>query len=157
PLLGSLEARLLLHEGKWLAAARLLGKVYAQLAQWPDVQLQADLLLGKCYEQLGDANQQFEAYQRAARVDPFSEPVCLGLASALTALGKLDQALELYRTLAPRSPQARLGAGRLLILRTLQTPPRRRQWAEVEQFLSEAARGAPESPELAVLRAEALA
>jgi tetratricopeptide (TPR) repeat protein len=157
PLLDFLDARALLQRGEWLGTSRLLEKVAPLLVRWPEVQAQAHLLLGRCYEQLGDDRRQLAAFQAAARIDPFSEPACLGVAAAYVNLGKLDQALEVCRLGAFRSGPVRLMVARLLLLRTLQEPPARRQWGEVEQYLAHLTKATPDAPELAILRAEVLA
>ncbi len=157
PLLDCLDARTRFHKGQWLEASRLLDRVYPQLRHWPEIRLQADLLLGACHLQLGDEIQQHAAFQRAVTAEPLSEPARLGLASALMAMNQLQRAFEACRPVAYRSPAARLLATRILILRTLAEPPARRRWEPIKGFLKEVEQAAPDSPELAILRAELLA
>jgi tetratricopeptide (TPR) repeat protein len=152
-----LQARVLMNQGEWLKAVPLLERIHAELARWPDQAKQADLLLGECYGKLGNIDQQYTAYRRAVTADPLWEPACLGMARTLFALGRTDDALEVYRKLVPRLPGARLPLARLLILKNLSLSRARRQWQEVEQILDECARRAPDRAEIVILRAEMLA
>jgi tetratricopeptide (TPR) repeat protein len=69
-----LEARLLVNQGKWLEASRVLERSHSLMTRWPALSKQADLFLGLCYEQLGDADRQYAAYRRAVKADPFWIP-----------------------------------------------------------------------------------
>src|SRR5262249_40866009 len=80
-----------------------------------------------------------------------------GLASALVALGKLDQAIDLYRQLLPAAPALRVEVARLLLLRNARLPQDQRRWEEVEDLLRDAASAEPDRAEVTVLRAEELA
>src|SRR6185437_16992573 len=56
-----------------------------------------------------------------------------------------------------RAPGAGEYLARLLISRNLRQPASERRWEEVDQALGELERSSPDSPELSILRAEALA
>jgi tetratricopeptide (TPR) repeat protein len=77
-------------------------------------------------------------------------------------LGRLDDALEIYRGIIPRSPRARLIVARLLIERTSSLPEPQQRWQPINDLLDEvtndkALRDLPEvTDELAILRAEML-
>ncbi len=111
-----------------------------ELAASPELARQTDRLLGLCYERLGNPDQQLAAFRRTAEEGPSWLPARLGLASALLAAGKPDEALAEYRRLDPPPPEARLQAIRLLILRNLRSPADKRNWKEAEDLLN----GAPE-------------
>jgi tetratricopeptide (TPR) repeat protein len=151
-----LKVRLLVNQGKWLEACRLLEKNQAELHRRPDLGKQADLFLGQCYGRLGNIDQQYAAYRRAVTADPLWEPACLGLAAVQAAQGQIDDALTTYRRIMARAPRARIAAARLLIVRNARLPVESQRWHEVEQLLDEAAQAQPEAMEVAVVRAEAL-
>jgi tetratricopeptide (TPR) repeat protein len=152
-----LKARLLVNQRQWLQACRLLEKNQAALHRRPDLGKQADLLLGQCYGRLGNIDQQYAAYRRAVTADPLWEPACVGLASVQAAQGQIDDALTTYRRIMARVPSARIAAARLMIVRNARLPLESQRWHEVEQLLDEAAQALPETIEVAIVRAEALA
>ena len=123
---------------KFAGAVALLVDRRQDLAASPDLARQVDALLGLCYEKLGNPDQQLAAFRRAAEQDPSWPPARLGQASALLATGKFDEALAEYRQLARRSPEARLQAIRLLIVRNLRTPPASRSWTEADALVKDA-------------------
>ncbi|MBI3411170.1 MAG: tetratricopeptide repeat protein [Planctomycetes bacterium] len=155
-LLEALDGQILVQQGKWLAGSKALESVQPLLVQWPDVQLQTNLLLALCYEQLGDPVEQFNACRRASSIDPLSESVNLGMAAALTAMGKTDQAIETYRKVQQHSSRARYLAGLLLIRKTLDKPADQRIWLTVERYL-DGIQAYVDPAEASVLRAEFLA
>ncbi len=152
-----LTARAAAQKGEWGKASKTLERIRSELLRWPQLTKQADLLLGRCYAQLGDADQQYAAFHRAVSLDASWEPAFLGMASALAAMGKTEEALEVYGKLAAKMPSVRLVVARLLILKNLRLPRARQDWRQVDQALDEAARVTPEAVEIHVLRAEALA
>ena len=140
PAADFLQARLDFDAGQFGAAAALLEDRRQELAASPELARQTDRLLGLCYERLGNPDQQLAAFRRAAEEGPSWLPARLGLASALLAAGKPDEALAEYRRLDPPPPEARLQAIRLLILRNLRSPADKRNWKEAEDLLD----GVPE-------------
>src|SRR5262249_5160179 len=108
-----LEARILAQDGKWLEAARILESFRPRLSSGELVRLArpTDALLGRCYQQLGDSDRQYAAYHRSATADP-TDPTWvathLGMASALLAMDRVDDALDEYRGLAAKMPEASL-------------------------------------------------
>ena len=133
---------------------------YPALVRWPEKARLAAFLLGKCYQELGNRDEQLGAYKRALSDDPF-DPLWLdaseGIANALLALNKLDEAAEVYRRLIPRAPAARIVVARLLLARNMNLPKAQQDWREVEQLLSESARLFPTSTDVAILESQALA
>jgi cellulose synthase operon protein C len=155
-LLKYLGARIMIGESNWLAAASELEAIYPLLAGKPALAHQADLLLGQCYEQLGDVDRRYEAFRRAVALLPEEIGGRVGLAATLAAMGRLDDALGVYRTMIGQTPIAGPSLARLLILRNLRRPPDQRDWRDVDEVLTESSRVAPTSTELSILRAEAL-
>jgi tetratricopeptide (TPR) repeat protein len=159
-ILDYLDGRRKAAREEWLEASQALEGAYPGLVRWPEMRRQAALLLGKCYEQLGDPDQQFGAYRRAYtedRHDPLWFAAADGVARALLAMNKVDDAIEAYRRLIPHAPAARVVVARLLIVRNLGLPERQRHWDEVDTLLDEAVQLFPKSADLAILQAQALA
>jgi tetratricopeptide (TPR) repeat protein len=140
PAADFLRARLDFDDGKFSAAAALLEDRRQELAASPELARQTDRLLGLCYAQLGNPDQQLAAFRRAVEESPSWPPARLGLAAALIAAGKTDEALAEYHRLDPLPLEARFAAVRLLIFRNLQAPADKRNWKEAEGLLN----GAPE-------------
>jgi tetratricopeptide (TPR) repeat protein len=86
-------------------------------------------------------------------------PARLGQASALLTLGRADEALEEYRKVADQDPAARVTVARLLLTQNLRRPQEQRtqHWPEVDRALDEADQAMPNSIEVVILRADALA
>jgi tetratricopeptide (TPR) repeat protein len=160
PLVRFLEARLLAREGKWLEASQRLeaaGPFLGQYRELADLARRADMLLGQSYQKRGNPDQALAAFRRAARVEPSWVPARLGVAGSLLSLGRLEEALEEYRRLAPVQPEFRLPLARLLILHNLKLPRDRRNWDEVRQVLDGAAQADQLKNDVVILRAELLA
>src|SRR5262249_24980472 len=96
PLLGALDATVLVQKGQWSSANARLGRIEPLLVHWPEMQFRADLYQALCCEKLGDSEGQLNAYRRAVLLRPSSEEASFGIGVALTALGKHDQAVEAY-------------------------------------------------------------
>jgi tetratricopeptide (TPR) repeat protein len=160
-VLDYLDGRCLAASEQWLEAIKKLEAAYPALVRQPDLASQTALLLGQCYEQLGDPDQQYAAYRRVCRPEdthaPFWFPASEGVARALLAMNKVDDALDAYRRLVPRAPAVQLTVIRLLIIRTMSKPEKDRDWGEVERLLGEAGRMFPKSMELAILNAHLMA
>src|SRR5262249_36570206 len=91
-----LRARVRFLEEHYADAVVLFERRRQELSATPALARQADSLAGRCYEQLGNPDQQLAAMKRALARDPSFLPARLGQASALLALGRLDEALEEY-------------------------------------------------------------
>ena len=123
-LLSYLGARIKVGESRWLEASSELEAIYPRLAGKSALTYQIALLLGQCYEHLGDIDRRYGAFWRAVTLEPQGIPGRLGLAAALAAMGKLDDALGFYRSLIGKSPIAGPALARLLIVRDLRRPPK---------------------------------
>jgi tetratricopeptide (TPR) repeat protein len=151
-----LDACLQYNRGDWAGARTRFERAQRALDSWPALKCQSDYLLGQCYGRLGDTDLQFAAFRRAATLDPSWVPARLALAGALAVQGKPDQAIEEYRVVLPRAPEARPLLVRLLIQRNLRLPAEQRTWDEIDLLIAEAARDVPDAIEPSLLRAEAL-
>ncbi|HEX5269255.1 MAG TPA: tetratricopeptide repeat protein, partial [Gemmataceae bacterium] len=154
-----LQARLMMAEGKPGEAARLLERARQSLGDAPEVGEQIDLGLGRCYEQVGDPARQKEAFDRLDKRGTKSLTTLVGLAAAEAALGQLDAAIPHFRDAAalPGAPaEAGYAVVRLGIARNRQ-PGRKADWDAVMADLRAVEKAHPGSPEVVLLRAEALA
>ncbi len=154
-----LQARLMMAETKPAEAARLLERARPILGDAPEVGEQIDLCLGRCYEQLGEPARQKEAYERLAKRGVKSLPAMLGLAASEAAVGNLDAAIAHFRDAAAlpgAPPEAGFARVRLLIVRNRERP-READWNAVTAALADVEKAQPGSPDVVLLRAEALA
>jgi tetratricopeptide (TPR) repeat protein len=155
PLVDYLKARMLIAQEKWHEAAQMLETLRPLLEKLAKSDAgrivlgqmikQTDMMLGRCYSQLGDADQRYGAYKRLLSQDPDSLPAALGMADALLAMGKSDEALKAYRGVK-RDDNAQGVFVRLLLQRgvTLSIPREQRAAAlkEVDEILRSAAESA---------------
>jgi len=165
PLVGLLEARVLLQQRKWLPAKAKLEQVRPLVAGSDEQTRQVDLYLGQCYERLGQFDEQLEANRRVLSDDPSSLAARVGAASALVASGKPDEALNEFEAVAAAIPPDKLPAipqvwNPLLQLRVggqMKRPAVDRDWTRVDALL-DSLQGAPEvsQAQMALLRADVL-
>jgi tetratricopeptide (TPR) repeat protein len=150
-------ARLLMLGGRHFDAARALDRVRQELQHDPPLSRDANLLLGRCYQQFGEADRALAAFRRAVPADPTDPlwvPAVGGVAEAEAALGQVDAALGTYRKLKDRAGGAWLPVARLEMISALQTPAQERDWGRTSEAVAEAERALPDSPEVAVLKAD---
>lgn len=145
-------------EGAAAAVAALLGKKPPELAADPRFARQVQLFYGRCLEQLGEHDRRLEAHRAAVPPDP-ADPQWVraqsGLAEALAAAGKPDEALAAFRKLAARTPAAWLPVARLEVARALRTAdPAKRDWAPAEEALGRAEKATPGATDVVLLRAD---
>jgi tetratricopeptide (TPR) repeat protein len=162
-----LNARKHMAAGDWAEAARTFEQVRPLLEVSPELIAQVDLQLGRCYENLNEPAAQLAAYGRVIARIPESrneeekqqieKTARAGMATAQTALGHGDDALEQYRRLMklPGAPsRGWIELARLSIGRIQQTG--KGDWKEVEQSIASAEKSNPDAVEIPLLRAEAL-
>ncbi len=165
PVVGLLEARALVAQGKWLQAKSRLEAVRPLVAGSDELTRQVDLYLGQCYERLGQFDEQLEANRRVLTDDPTSLAARVGAASALLAAGKSDEAIEEFELVARAIPKDRLPGipqlwSPLLQLRVaaqMKRPVADRDWSAVDELL-ELLQQSPgiSSSQMALLRADIL-
>src|SRR5207253_5433987 len=134
-----------------------LERIRPDVVKSSDLSKQIDLYLGQAYQQMSQTDEEYAAYRRAILADPSLLPAHLGMAKALVSLGRIDEAVEVYRRMVPLAPGARLGVAQTLVMKQLMLPRARRSWTEADQALEEARQLKPEPPDLPILRAEVLA
>lgn len=153
-----LEARALMKEGNWRAASEMLEDVRALVVRSPDTIQQVDLFLGECYSRLKD-ERALVAYRRAVNADPLNVRARHGLAAGLLAAGRSDDAVrELEQMMRLPEPPAEGWTllTKAIVLRNLGAPGVRRSWDDANRYLELAAKAAPDSVEVPLLRAEVL-
>jgi tetratricopeptide (TPR) repeat protein len=152
-----LDGRLCMCRHRWAQAARLLEGVRPKLEITPNLIPCIDRFLGQCYEEMDEPIKRLGAFERAVTRDPKSATGILGLASALWAKGRHEDALLQYRRLfalvgVPAAAWTEY-AGRLIEHnRTLPKP----DWGKVTRALEQAAKADPKAPDVVLLQAEAL-
>lgn len=159
PLAAYLQAKIDYTEGRWLAASRGFERARTDLALEPELSRQIAHWLADCYGRIGDRRRQLAVYERSVEVDPAWVPARLGLASALLSVGRLDDAIAEYRTLAnaPNAPAAwQVQLAQTLVNKNLRMAPSKRDWQEVDEVLERVAQSDPASVRVALLRADVL-
>lgn len=153
------DARIAMAEGRWSQGVEILERVRLALVRSPEMTKRIDLLLGQCYGRLNDSERQMTAYRIALRADPLWTSARLGLASALLATGRTDEAMEEYRLALKVPPAQSFGwteVARSLVLRNARLPAAQKDWREVDQVLAEATNASPDSAAVPLVRAKAL-
>jgi predicted Zn-dependent protease len=152
-----LQGRLLFAREQWAPAVELLEQARPVLQKQGELAAQIDLYLGQCYERLENPAQMYDAYKRILEYDPTSGVARLGMGTAMSMMGRLDEAIkELKKANDAEDVPAQgwLDFARLEMQRQLtQAVP---DWKEVENALAKAEKLDPSSVELVLLRAELL-
>lgn len=165
PELGLLAARLLVAQRRWLQAKKKLESIRPLVASSTALTNQVDLLLGQCHEQLGEFDEQLAANRRVLSEDHTSMAARIGAAAALAAMGRPDEALVEYESLAATLPAERLAAmpqvwQPLLQLRTgqqMKRPASDRDWTQTDALLDTLEQSpAVSSTQLTLLKSDAL-
>ncbi|MGO9469895.1 MAG: tetratricopeptide repeat protein [Isosphaeraceae bacterium] len=142
----------ILHQ--YQKAQQLLVPLLAETGQRSNLTVQVNLLLARCYRQLGETQMEQDAYGRALIANSGNVGAKLGYINAQIQQGDLEGAIEGYRELLGRVPEARTSLARLLIARNRQQPAAGRDWDEVESQVNEATKVGPESVSLVIVRAD---
>ncbi len=135
PLLDLVSAQVMFADKQWLPASKEFERLSKEFARSPDHSLQALMSAAQCYQQLGEFDKQLDACREIFKATPENSEehltAQLGVASALMATGKTEEARKEYEKL-----REKLGA------KALQSP---HVWLPVFQFrIAEAAKAPPE-------------
>src|SRR5262245_5675417 len=84
----------LVRQQQWYEGSGVLERVRPLLATYTEKTVQIDLLLAQCYGQLGDIDRQVLTYRRAVTAAPLDWRPRFGLAGALAALGRANEAID---------------------------------------------------------------
>lgn len=161
-----LRGRLLMQDQRWQEAVKAFNSSRSEIQSSERLAAQADIYLADCYAQLGDDDQRLTVARRAVQTQPFFVAARQSLSQALLAVGRVDEALVEYRTLLdlPDAPAygwtAEIGwaaVAKVLIIRNLSIPESERHWEDMDPVLESLAEAAPDTIEVALLRAEVLA
>ena len=132
-------ARVLVGKGQWREAAKILEEIRRdKLVNMPEIAYDAELLQGRCSERLGEQDRRYAAFYRAVTLKPLDLRGRLGLAEALAASGRVEEAISRYRSIEGEVPKVRTNLARLVLLRNLQRPLADRDWAEVDRAMAAA-------------------
>jgi tetratricopeptide (TPR) repeat protein len=140
PITQYLSARILIAESKWADARHQLEVVGGDLKRWPQMHKESQFWLAQCYSRLGRDDLSVGAYRAALDIDSRWAPARFGLAEALRALGRIDEAvveLRQLRKLPDAPPQSSIMLLRLAVLKTLVSPSTERDWTAIDKELKE--------------------
>ena len=155
-----LEARAHMQRARWFEAVRQFERIRPGFKNIKELAYQIDLHLGVCYDQMEQPIPQLTAYQRAIEIAPASLAARRGMASAYWALGQADDALRISQEIAAQTTDPEeAGRRRLEHLRKLLESGKRQSaedWKKIEQALDDLDKTLAKSPDVALLRAEAL-
>jgi cellulose synthase operon protein C len=156
PIVQYLSARMLIVESKWAEASRQLEAVGGDLKRWPQIYQESQYWRAQCYSRLGRDDLAVGAYRAALEIDPVWTPARSGLAEALRAQGRIDEAVVEGRRLLqlPNAPlQTSMTLLRLAVLQNLSLPSNERDWVAIENELDAAIKHQPTADAI-VLAAE---
>ena len=125
----------------------------------PGLRLELTIALGRALAATGSTAEAVEAFGRAQRLAPEGQAPRLAAVEALLAADGPEAAiteLERYLDDSPGAPELLVALARLRLIQQIRKPDAERDWAEFDLALEQAARAAPESPELPALRADRL-
>jgi tetratricopeptide (TPR) repeat protein len=160
---GCLRGQLLVRQKAWGDARVVLEKARAAAQLDPDLSRRVNMLLAECYSRQGNTDQVLIAYQhvlKLATTNSAADPTLIaarrGVASALYALGKTDDAITLYRMLAADVPDVRPDLARALLTRNRRQPIIQRDWTEFDQILKAMSPQERATPTVGQIEIEAL-
>lgn len=145
PYLKLIEARILMAEGSFERASRLLEEARGPLArtQWGT---QVNTYLSQCHMAVGRPDRQLAAAQEAFQLNPESAEAKVTLAAAYEANRNRTEALKLYRTMLDR-PAIQLKVAQMMIADVVDLPEKDRNWDEVSAFIQDIrSKGAADMP-----------
>ena len=156
-----LKAQLLMRQERWSEAVETLELSQRYAANLtPESKkallIRVDLLLAQCYQELGDLKARLAAYRRVLDADRRMTGARVGMAATLEALGRIDEAILVYRQILPEQPTVAPELARLEINRNRGLPEGQRDWNEVDHTLNIAARQTPNSSTVTRLKAATL-
>lgn len=96
PLVEFLQGWLFTEEGQWLQAKQVLLRLRPQIASADQLRQRVDLLLARCHAALGAYDEQLFMCQSLLAETPTLTAARIGAVSALAALGRPSEALELF-------------------------------------------------------------
>lgn len=156
PHIDLLTARIDFARGNWRAALERFEHVRGAMVALPGAVKQIDFSISQCYERLDNPGQQEQALRRALAIDPSFGLARAAMQRLLLQKGQINEALGMAPVVNQGTPAGLLQTARVLFLKTLQSPPDKRNWQPLEKAFAAAEKAAPESIEVAMLRADML-
>jgi tetratricopeptide (TPR) repeat protein len=152
-IVGFLRAHVLAKRDEWGQARLVLHDVISSLSS-TDWRHQAYLLLARCHNNQGNTDAELAAYNSALEVNRHSVLACRGKGDVLLRLGRLDDAINVYRLIVPRTPELTAPFVRLLIIRNLRLPPGHRDWHEADAAMARVPQRLRDSTPFLIVRGE---
>jgi tetratricopeptide (TPR) repeat protein len=161
-LIQFLQSRVEIAQGRWRAARAILEAIRPDPAviRNPELLSQVDFLIGECYSRGGDNEKALTAYRRVVDTDPAHWAARLRIVNLMKNKGQWDEAIndlqQAARRMGEEEAYVRLGA---VLLERNQKPSERweQRWDQMDQLLRDARAKMPDSQNLRMLQAEALA
>jgi len=155
-----LQARLLVEDGKFGEALKLLETAKSQLEGKSDWIVRVWGLIGFCHEQLGDLSGQLRAYAEAVRLNPSWSAARYGLGISYVAAGRPEDAINELKSVAvaqdaPTRSWLMLATAWMRKNQTL--PEADRNWIAFDEAMEKATQLDTRGIDTAELRAESLA
>ncbi len=141
PQFDMLNAQILLGEKQWLPASKEFERL-SKGSRSSDQSLQALMCAAECYRQLGEFDRQLDTCRRVLAAAPDDLSAQVGVASALLATGKTDEAQKLYDSMfsklnrdSLKQPQVLLPVFQFRIADEMKKPAKDRNWQWLESLV----------------------
>jgi tetratricopeptide (TPR) repeat protein len=149
------------YQGKWLEAAKKFEQLRPRVAGSP-IARQADINIAVCYEKLGEPDKQIEASRRALAADKTSLDGMIVEASALSRLGKVDEANAKFEVIGQTmfkdrgsiAPDIWVQIFQGRIRNAMKQPAKERDWSRVDALIKYLEQKAPNDVSTALAKAE---
>jgi tetratricopeptide (TPR) repeat protein len=142
-----LEARILLEEGEWPKALKLLQACLQEFESTPAKEhytKQTLACMAECYGHLGRPDKRSELLKRALEMDPLWLPALKAQAETVAAMpdAKVEDVLMAYQRLkqvvpADRALAVRVAMARFITARNLRLPTKDQDWRTIDRLLPE--------------------
>jgi tetratricopeptide (TPR) repeat protein len=130
-LLGRIAAK----RGDWPTAIPALEAALPALGKRSDLVFKARVALAGAYASAGDPQRAEESLSVASAIRPQNAAVDMARADALVQLGRVPEALEIYRARARSLPAARTALALVKFREIVALPEEVRNWAEFDALL----------------------
>ncbi|QDU36814.1 Tetratricopeptide repeat protein [Maioricimonas rarisocia] len=150
-----LKGRQAYHAGDWVTARRYFEQARDSDDDLADLSGRSWLYLAHCHAELGARREQLTAFRQAKSYPALAVDAQLGEARALVGLGRVDDALRIYRRVPSDVVPLHEIAG-VEFAKVLQQPVGRRDWSAFDAALEQALAESPAAPEVILLQVRSL-
>ncbi|QDT62897.1 tetratricopeptide repeat protein [Calycomorphotria hydatis] len=151
-ILDYLKARREFVQGRLKTAVHLFETVRPKLQEYPTLQTAVDVHLGTAHGELGQTERQLAAFQKALSVDANNTEARAGLANALLAAGRFEDAIAQYRQVADQ-PETSLAMARALLANGMSSDDGPVDWEEISRAIDRASLAGSDPVQILLLRA----